>query len=80
MKISPAGSQVTSVGWRKFADLRRQRRIDVLVGFGVGVGGFLLTPDHHGDTALGIELDDHVGALVDGPDVVFFVGPHRVRE
>jgi hypothetical protein len=58
----PAGSQVTSVGWRKRN--------------GVLVGGFRLAPEHHDDAALGIELDHHVGALVDGPDVVVLVDLH----
>src|SRR6185295_5724744 len=34
----------------------------------------------HRHVAFGVELDDHVRALVDGPDVVVLVHAHRVRE
>ena len=44
------------------------------------VGGFLLAPEHHGDAALPIEFDDHVGAFVSDPEVVFFIDFHRVGE
>ncbi len=43
-------------------------------------GGFLLAAEDHDDAALWVELDDHVRALVDGPDVVVLVHPHDVRE
>ena len=38
------------------------------------------TPEHPLDTTGLVQLDDHVRALVDGPDVVVFVDAHRVRE
>ncbi len=60
---------------------RRQRRLGVLERMGVGVGGFRLAAEHHRDLAvLVVELDDHVRALVGGPDVVVLVDPHRMRE
>ena len=37
-------------------------------------------PEHHHDSSRGIELDDHVRSLIDGPDVVLRVHTHRVRE
>ena len=37
-------------------------------------------PDGHQHLALGTELDEHVGAFVDRPDVVLRVDAHRVRE
>ncbi len=59
---------------------RRQRRIDVFPGLGFGVGRFLPAAEDPDDLAGRIELDDHVGALVDGPDVVVLVDAHAVRE
>src|SRR5690242_16978375 len=44
------------------------------------VRSFLLTAKDHGHAPLGIELDDHVGALVGDPDVVVLVDLHRVRK
>ena len=44
------------------------------------VGGLLLAAEHHHDPAVGIELDDHVRALVDGPDVVVGVDADGVGE
>ena len=35
---------------------------------------------HHDDVAGGIELHDHVGALVDHPDVVLGIGVNRMRK
>ncbi len=40
----------------------------------------LAPPDRHQHLAFGAELDEHVGALVDGPDVVLGVDANRVRE
>ena len=41
----------------------------------------ILAPaDRHQHLALGAELDEHVGAFVDRPDVVLRVDAHRVRE
>jgi hypothetical protein len=58
----------------------RQGRFDVLERLGAFVGGFLLATEHKRDTAFGIELDDHVRALVRDPDVVVFVDFYGVRE
>ena len=52
----------------------------MLQRLGAFVGGFLLAPEHHDDLAFGVELDDHVGAFVGGPDVVILVDAHGVRE
>src|SRR5262249_38511964 len=41
---------------------------------------FLLTSEYHRHAAFGIELDDHVGAFVDGPDIVFSVDSNRMRK
>src|SRR3984893_14453028 len=49
-------------------------------GLSAFVGGFHLASEYHGDLALRIEPDDHVRALVRGPDVVILVDSHRVRE
>jgi hypothetical protein len=43
------------------------------------VGRFLLPPEHPHDAALRIEANDHVRALVDGPDVVVPIDAHAVR-
>ena len=37
-------------------------------------------PQHHQHLSVGAELGDHVGALVDGPDVVVLIDAHRMRE
>jgi hypothetical protein len=48
---------------------------------GVLVGGFRLAAEHHHHLAVVlVELDDHVRALVGGPDVVVPVDAHGVRE
>ena len=44
------------------------------------VGGFLLAAEHHHHPAVGIELNDHVRALVDGPDVVVGVDSNGMGE
>ena len=44
------------------------------------VGRFLLAPEDHLHAALGIELDHHVRAFVDGPKVIVFVEADGVRE
>ncbi len=59
---------------------RGQRRVRPLVRMRLAVGGFGLAPEHHLHAAGGVHLDDHVRALVGGPDVVFLVDAHRVRE
>ena len=43
------------------------------------VGRFLFPPEHPHDAALRVEPDDHVRALVDGPDVVVPIDAHAVR-
>src|SRR5258708_1271267 len=58
----------------------RKRRLYVLERLGPFVGGFLLPAEDHNDAALGIELDNHVGAFVGDPDVVVLVDLHGVRE
>ena len=52
----------------------------MLPRFGIFIGSFFLAPKHHHDAAFGIELDDHVRTLVDGPDVVIFINANHVRE
>ena len=76
----PSESQATSVGWRNWPSSARQRRLRTLQRSGVLVGRFLLAAEHHDDAALGIELDHHVRALVDDPDVVLLVDAHGVGE
>ena len=44
------------------------------------VRGFFLAAEHHHDPAVGIELDHHVRALVDGPDVVLAVDADGMGE
>src|ERR1700694_3622922 len=61
------------------AVLERFRRIDALVRLGL-LRGFLLAPEHHLHAAFRIELDDHVRALVGGPEIVVLVDANRVRE
>src|SRR5207344_2780571 len=39
----------------------------------------LFPPEHPHDAALRVEPDDHVRALVDGPDVVVPIDAHAVR-
>ena len=80
MKMLPSGSQVTSVGWRNRPSCAGTRRIGVLQGMRVFVGCFGLAAEHHHDAALGIELDDHVRAFIDGPEIVLAVDTHGVRE
>ena len=58
----------------------RQRRIGMLPRPRVLVGGFLPPAVHLRHAPGAVELDDHVRALVDGPDVVVLVDAHRVRE
>src|SRR5579863_5279958 len=67
-------------GLPEAAGLRWQRWFHVRPRSGLGVGCFLLAPDHHGYPPLRIEPDDHVGALVDGPDIVVLVDAHGVGE
>src|SRR6266581_1239090 len=68
------GSTGTSmVNWRRnFPSVSKtwMRRLDVLERLGTFVGGFLLAAENHDDAAFGVELDDHVGAFVGGPNVV----------
>src|SRR5260370_23742630 len=52
----------------------------MLQWFGSFVGGFQLAAEYHGDLAFRIEPDDHVRALVRGPDIVVLVHAHRVCE
>ncbi len=58
----------------------RERRLGMLERLGAFVGGLLLAAEDHHDAALRIELDDHVGAFVGNPDVVFLVDANRMRE
>ena len=57
---------------------RRQRRIWMPERLGA-VGRFLFPPEHPHDASLRVEPDDHVRALVDGPDVVVPIDAHAVR-
>src|SRR5678816_2670193 len=43
------------------------------------IRSFLLAAKYHFDAAFRIELDDHVGAFVHGPDVVVAIDSHGVR-
>ena len=59
----------------------RQRLLRIaLVGFGFKIGRLRLPPEHHHHAALRVEFDDHVGALVGGPDVVVLIDAHRMGE
>ena len=71
-------SQATSVGWRKSPSIGGERRIGMAPRLGVFVGGFGAASKDPDDAAGRIELDDHVGAFVDGPDVVVLVDAHGV--
>ena len=62
----------------ELAGHRRPRRIDALPRLGV-VRRFLLPSEHHRDVAFGVDADDHVRALVDGPEVVVLVEADGVR-
>ena len=72
----PCGSQATSVG-------RAER---IFLGWRRGAIGrcdcacdhFRPVADHHHDPPRRIELDDHVGPLVHGPDVVLRIDAHGV--
>src|SRR6185295_10076337 len=57
-----------------------ERRLDVLPGLRLFLGGFLAAAEDPEHAPGRIELDDHVRAFVDGPDVVVLVDAHRVRE
>src|SRR5215472_3504180 len=56
---------------------RRARRVGARPGNGL-VRRLLLAAGHHRHAALGVEANDHVRPLVDGPDVVVLVDAHRV--
>ena len=80
MKMLPCVSQVTSVGWRNWPLTAGSGGLGCFQGFGSFVGRFLLAPEHHHHAAFGIELDDHVGAFVDGPEVIVLVEADGMRE
>ena len=65
-------------GLAKHSVYRRERRIGVLPRFGSLVGRFRPASEDPDYPARWIELDNHVGALVDGPDVVVLVDAHGV--
>src|SRR5262245_27259642 len=44
------------------------------------VGCFFLSAEHHHNASFRIELDDHVGALVHGPEVVVLIDAYGMRE
>jgi len=46
-------------------------------GFGAVIGCLLLAAEHHDNPSLRIELDDHVRAFVDGPEIVVLGRPAR---
>ena len=46
--------------------------------FGFLVGAFGAASENHDDAARLVELDDHVGTFVDGPDVVVLIDAHAV--
>src|SRR5438874_12898379 len=52
----------------------------MLQRLGTFVGSFLLAAENKRDAAFGIELDDHVRALVGHPDVVVPVDFHGVSK
>ena len=74
----PWGSQPTSVGRQKMYFCGG------LVGSGGrrdhAVDGRRPAAEHHQHLALGAELGDHVGPLVDRPDVVLRIDAHRMGE
>ena len=76
-KMLPWGSQPTSVGR---ANRYRSSAAGRPAEFDDGLDGLGASAQHHQDLAFGVELDDHVRPLVDGPDVVFGVDAHLVRE
>src|SRR5258706_8566123 len=57
---------------------RRKRRVGVLRGFGPLIGRFRPASEDPYYPACLIELDNHVGALVDGPDIVVLVDSYGV--
>ena len=57
---------------------RRPRRRHPRPRLGI-VGRFLLPAEHHRHVPFGVEADDHVRALVDGPEVVVLVEADGVR-
>ena len=52
----------------------------MLQGMRIFVGRFGLAAEHHHDASLRIELDDHVRAFIDGPEIVLAIDPDGVRE
>src|SRR5215510_15995502 len=58
----------------------RQRRLRMPPGTGMLVGRFLPAAKHPLHTTSRVELDDHVRALVDGPDIIVAVDAHGVRK
>src|SRR5580704_7671045 len=75
----PCGSHVTSVGWELPIDCRK-RRPRMFPRLRALVRSFLLAAEHHHHPAFGIELDHHVRTLVDRPDIVVLIHPHRMRK
>ena len=71
----PAASQATSVG-----RLKRYGSGAACGGGAAALDGFRPAAQHHHHAAFGIELDDHVDAFVDGPDIVLRIDAHRVGE
>ena len=59
---------------------RRKRRIDVLPGLCFVIGGFLSAAKDHQHAARFAELDDHIRAFVDCPDIVVSIDPHAVSK
>src|SRR5215216_5380042 len=76
----PSGSQATSVGCRKRPSTCGSGGLALRsCGWASRSGRLRLAAEHHLDTAVRIELDDHVGALVGRPDSVVLVDPDRMR-
>src|ERR1035441_2418594 len=74
----PSESQVTSVGWRKSPSTAGEGRIGMPPRFGSLVGRLCPASEDPDHAPRLVELDNHVGAFVDGPDVVVFVDAHGV--
>jgi hypothetical protein len=59
---------------------RRKRWLGMFERAGALIRGFLLASENHDDSALWVELNDHVGAFVGHPDVVFAINANGMRE
>src|SRR6266478_1533428 len=68
----PSESQVTSVGWRNSPSIAGRGGLTCSQGLAPSAA------EHPNYATCLIEFDNHVGTLVDGPDVVVLVDAHTV--